>query len=109
LLNKVKTGLFHIPSHVSSQPKELIERMLTVEPSLRITLPEVMLHPWYLSKDPTRGAVAIPTLSPFESTAIEEGFPESYEFELDLLEALTFLGWTNRPALTAALRAKKYS
>jgi len=35
-----------IPSHVSSECKDLISRILTVDPKLRPTLAEIQKHPW---------------------------------------------------------------
>ena len=106
LLNKVKTGLYIIPEHVSASPKDLLQKMLTVDPAQRPSLREVMAHPWFNSKEPKHAIKLAP--SPFETDAIEQGYPESYEFETDLLDALKLLGWTNNEQLIANLRAKKY-
>lgn len=106
LLNKVKTGLYIIPEHVSASPKDLLQKMLTVDPAQRPSLREVMAHPWFNSKEPKHAIKLAP--SPFEADAIEQGYPESYEFETDLLDALKLLGWTNNEQLIANLRAKKY-
>eukprot|EP00842_Homolaphlyctis_polyrhiza_P004792 jgi/Hompol1/5313/HPOL_004326-RA len=38
LLNKVKTGMFFIPEHVGSDARDLIKRMLVVDPAKRITV-----------------------------------------------------------------------
>ncbi len=107
LLNKVKTGLYVIPEFVSASPKDLLQKMLTVDPTQRISLREVMMHPWFNSKEPKHTIKLAP--SPFEASAIEQGYPESYEFETDLLDALNLLGWTNKEQLIANLKAKKYA
>ncbi|KAI8930161.1 kinase-like domain-containing protein [Entophlyctis helioformis] len=38
LLNKVKTGMFFIPEHVGAEARDLIKRMLVVDPAKRITV-----------------------------------------------------------------------
>ena len=38
LLAKVKTGLFIIPEHVAPEPRDLIKKMLVVDPNHRITV-----------------------------------------------------------------------
>lgn len=50
LLNKVKTGLFYIPEFVSPDAKDLIKRMLVVDPAKRISMAEIMRHPWFTSR-----------------------------------------------------------
>ncbi|KAJ3354049.1 Serine/threonine-protein kinase brsk1 [Kappamyces sp. JEL0680] len=104
LLNKVKQGVYHIPDHVSIPPRDLLTRMLTVDPAKRPSLRDVMSHPWFLSREPKNAIVLSP--SPFESEALEMGYPSSYALENDLLENLDLLGWKDRGALTAALRTK---
>jgi len=40
------------PAHVSTEAKDLISRLLRKEPNARLTLPEVMKHPWILTHVP---------------------------------------------------------
>ncbi|XP_020522498.1 SNF1-related protein kinase catalytic subunit alpha KIN10 isoform X1 [Amborella trichopoda] len=47
LYKKIKAGEYTIPSHLSSEAKNLIQRMLEVEPLRRITIPEILCHPWF--------------------------------------------------------------
>ena len=105
LLQKVMTGIYHIPEDVSPSPRDLLAKMLQVDPTMRPTLREVMMPPWFNSKAPKNAIKIAP--SPFETDAIEEGYPEHYEFENDLIEALNLLGWTDKQALISNLRAKK--
>jgi serine/threonine protein kinase len=42
----VKSGIYSVPQFLSKDSKELISRMLCVDPSKRITIDEVKLHPW---------------------------------------------------------------
>lgn len=52
LYSKIRTGRYRTPSHVSSLARNLIERMLTVDPLQRITLPEIHNHPWFRTNLP---------------------------------------------------------
>ncbi|KAF9105488.1 hypothetical protein BGX27_009593 [Mortierella sp. AM989] len=47
LLSKVKSGKFLMPSDISGSARDLISRMLTVNPKRRITMQGVMIHPWF--------------------------------------------------------------
>ncbi len=47
LFRKIKSGSYSIPSHVSPGARELLQRMLIVDPLKRMTIPQVMQHPWY--------------------------------------------------------------
>lgn len=35
-----------IPENISPEPRNLLTRLLTKDPAQRITLPQVMVHPW---------------------------------------------------------------
>ncbi|WFD34778.1 Transcription factor [Malassezia cuniculi] len=47
LLSKVRTGRFEMPEHLESSVRNLIWRMLTVDPARRATMDEIMHHPWF--------------------------------------------------------------
>jgi BR serine/threonine kinase len=49
LLSKVKSGVFSMPSYLPPDLQDLIKRMLTVNPSERISIAEIKEHPWYNS------------------------------------------------------------
>lgn len=46
LLEKVKRGVFHIPPFVPSECQSLLRAMIEVDAEKRITLTEVLRHPW---------------------------------------------------------------
>jgi len=52
LFKKIKSGMYTLPSHLSQLARDLIPRMLVVDPMKRITIPEIRLHPWYQHKLP---------------------------------------------------------
>jgi hypothetical protein len=47
LFRKIKGGIYTIPSHVTPGARELLTKMLVVDPLKRMTIPQVMQHPWY--------------------------------------------------------------
>lgn len=47
LLLKVQAGQFHLPSDLPDDLRDLIKKMLTVDPDERITLDGIKAHPWF--------------------------------------------------------------
>jgi serine/threonine protein kinase len=52
LFKKIKSGMYSLPMHLSQLARNLIPRMLEVDPMKRITIPEIRLHPWFQHKLP---------------------------------------------------------
>lgn len=52
LFKKIKSGMYSLPTHLSQLARNLIPRMLEVDPMKRITIPEIRLHPWFQHKLP---------------------------------------------------------
>ncbi|KAI9275312.1 kinase-like domain-containing protein [Sporodiniella umbellata] len=90
LLNKVKVGKYKIPDHVSNDAKDLIQKILVINPNKRLTMKEVQSHPWFIVDPPPN-----PTTLPDPPTAAEIGRPVSHTSEVDdrILETLKVL-WT---------------
>ncbi|KAJ6595772.1 hypothetical protein DFH09DRAFT_905778 [Mycena vulgaris] len=49
LLSKVKSGKYEMPTWIDPLAMDLLSRMLVVDVSRRITIPEILSHPWLLS------------------------------------------------------------
>lgn len=47
LLEKVKSGKYQTPDWIDPLAKNLLERMLVVDVQKRITIPEILSHPWF--------------------------------------------------------------
>lgn len=47
LFKKVTSGIYLVPYHLSSEAKNLIAKMLCVDPMKRITVSEIHHHPWF--------------------------------------------------------------
>ena len=52
LFKKIKGGVYNIPPHVGVGVRDLIQRMLIVDPLKRITVPQIMAHPWFTTNLP---------------------------------------------------------
>lgn len=52
LFKKIKSGMFSLPSHLSQLSRDLILRMLVVDPMKRITIGDIRQHPWFQHKLP---------------------------------------------------------
>lgn len=53
LLAKVKAGQYYIPDHVSPMARDLIQKMLTLDPRNRITIKNIERHPWFTQRLPS--------------------------------------------------------
>ncbi|GLI66826.1 hypothetical protein VaNZ11_010801 [Volvox africanus] len=95
LFKKIKGGIYNLPSHLSPGARDLIPRMLLVDPLKRITIPEIRQHAWFNMHLPRYLAVmqAEPVV----------GVPRIDE---EILEEVVRLGF-NRDQLLEALRARQ--
>jgi 5'-AMP-activated protein kinase catalytic alpha subunit len=71
LFRKIKNGIYTIPPHVSSGARNLIQRMLMVRPLDRISVADVMKHPWYTTNLPAYLALSAEQLIE-QNNAIDE-------------------------------------
>ncbi|KAA8530399.1 hypothetical protein F0562_005108 [Nyssa sinensis] len=60
LFKKIKGGIYTLPSHLSPGARDLIPRMLVVDPMKRMTIPEIRMHPWFEAHLPRYLAVPPP-------------------------------------------------
>lgn len=86
LLSKVKSGVFIIPSYVNPQAQSLIRQMLTVEAQFRISMPEVMQHPWFTSQTPKFNQESQDMMDLDSSDPI-------FDIDMSLVEQLNTLGY----------------
>jgi 5'-AMP-activated protein kinase, catalytic alpha subunit len=52
LFKKIKGGIYTLPSHLSPGARDLIPRMLLVDPLKRVTIAEIRMHPWFTVRLP---------------------------------------------------------
>ena len=60
LFKKIKCGIYTLPSHLSPGARDLIPRLLVVDPMKRMTIPEIRQHPWFQVRLPRYLAVPPP-------------------------------------------------
>ncbi|KAK5061150.1 Serine/threonine-protein kinase ark1 [Exophiala bonariae] len=58
---RIARGEMTVPSFVSSEAKDLIHRLLTLDPEKRIPLDDVMRHPWIIKHCITKGGERRPS------------------------------------------------
>ncbi|KAF8629035.1 hypothetical protein AX15_003595 [Amanita polypyramis BW_CC] len=74
LLAKVKSGKYDMPTWIDPLAKDLLSRMLVVDVTKRITIPEILVHPWLTNSSTsphTKGKASrrlTPPLPPSPST-----------------------------------------
>ncbi|XP_074590089.1 SNF1-related protein kinase catalytic subunit alpha KIN10-like [Curcuma longa] len=57
LFKKIKGGIYTLPSHLSALARDLIPKMLVVDPMKRITIPQIREHAWFKIRLPRYLAV----------------------------------------------------
>lgn len=70
LFKKIKGGIYNLPSHLSPGTRDLIPRMLLVDPLKRITIPEIRQHPWFALHLP-RYLAALPPVTVAQTQKID--------------------------------------
>ncbi|KAK4412795.1 SNF1-related protein kinase catalytic subunit alpha KIN10 [Sesamum alatum] len=66
LYARIKSGVYPIPNHLSESARDLISRILVVDPMQRVTIPEIRRHPWFQKHLPLY--IAIPSPRVFRRT-----------------------------------------
>ncbi|KAG6902185.1 hypothetical protein C0995_003281 [Termitomyces sp. Mi166 len=62
LLGKVKSGKYDMPTWIDPLAKDLLEKMLVVDVEKRITMPDILVHPWlHSSQNPAPTAEQLET------------------------------------------------
>ncbi|KAG0226691.1 hypothetical protein BGW42_003458 [Actinomortierella wolfii] len=86
LLSKVKAGKFYMPTDISAGARDLISRMLTVNPKRRITMQGVMMHPWFRMVNPERNTLGEPAQDPDSSRPMQ-----AEELDAEILRHMRWL------------------
>ncbi|KZV33311.1 hypothetical protein F511_05434 [Dorcoceras hygrometricum] len=82
LFKKIKGGIYTLPSHLSAGARDLIPRMLIVDPMKRITIPEIRAHPWFLAHLPRYLAVPPP-----------DSMQQAKKIEEDIIQEVVKMGF----------------
>lgn len=86
LLGKVRGGKYEIPAYVDPLAKDLLTRMLVVDVRRRITIPQIMAHPWFNRSIPGVLYVPAPLVHDLAQLLASEAHMDE-----DLLESLRVL------------------
>ncbi|KAJ3046674.1 hypothetical protein HK097_000643 [Rhizophlyctis rosea] len=105
LLGKVKSGMYFIPDHVSPEAKDLIKKMLVVDPARRITMKEIFRHPWFRSQQPKNGESNYP--APVDTVKMTHPIDDPNAIDPDIIQSLGLLGWGNEDELIGALMSSE--
>lgn len=70
LCQKIMAGSYNAPNWLSPAAKDLLARMLTVDPERRISLAEVAQHPWTRGSGP---AWEMPSVNCYSAPAVVQG------------------------------------
>ncbi|KAL8471643.1 hypothetical protein ACS0TY_028417 [Phlomoides rotata] len=92
LFKKIKGGIYTLPSHLSASARDLIPRMLIVDPMKRMSIPDIRAHPWFQAHLPRYLAVPPPDTS-----------QQAKKIDEEILQEVIKMGF-DRTALTESLR-----
>ncbi len=88
LLLKVQNGKFNMPKYLSPEAKDLIWRMLRIDPEIRITMTEILSHP-LLNKYPSIKTSS--SCPPIPKSVIENPVKSRDEIDFEILNNLKTL------------------
>jgi len=97
LFKKIKGAIYTLPSHLSAGARDLIPRMLYVDPLKRITIPEIRQHSWFATSLPRYLAVPPP-----------DTLTEAQKVDADTLEAVVKTGF-DRQMVIDSLRQRLHN
>jgi len=101
LFKKIKSGMYSLPTHLSQSSRDLILRMLVVDPMKRITLPDVRKHQWFQHKLPAYLALPPDAIELQERSLDEEIIKEVVALNLKGFTEASVREAASNPKLTA--------
>jgi len=102
LLSKVKKGAFKIPAHFADDVKDLVQKMLAVNPKKRIPIARIQQHPWWRRmEDEIAGVGAPPSTSEEKSQQESDTTQETQLIDLSTDEEPSTTTDTTAPSTTS--------
>ncbi|KAJ3812890.1 Pkinase-domain-containing protein [Lentinula aff. lateritia] len=98
LLGKVKVGKYDMPSYIDRSAQDLLSKMLVINVEERITIPEILAHPWLN----TSLAALQPVLPPSPST-LARPITDPSSIDSDILFSLKVI-WGRHADLAAIVK-----
>ncbi|KAI0332802.1 Pkinase-domain-containing protein [Cubamyces sp. BRFM 1775] len=83
LLTKVKVGKYDMPTYIDPLAMDLLSRMLVVDVHKRITMSEILAHPWLEGITPGITYVLAPSVS-----ELAQPLPSALHIDRDIFESL---------------------
>ncbi|EIW67971.1 hypothetical protein TREMEDRAFT_11764, partial [Tremella mesenterica DSM 1558] len=108
LLQKVKVGVFEMPDEIKDPARDLLSRMLEKDPEQRITMPDILAHPFFVSRSP-RPIPGRALVSPPSLTEVERPVNSPEEIDPDIMGNLKTLwsGATDDEIVAALMSREK--
>ncbi|CAL5356694.1 unnamed protein product [Camellia sinensis] len=110
LYAKIKNGVYTLPNQLSHGARDLIARILTIDPINRISIPEIRQHPWFQQDLPQH--IAMPSvIAAYDTKKINEGIIlEMAKMGFDIHEVIGSLqnGLENKATVTYYLLADSH-
>ncbi|KAF5357040.1 hypothetical protein D9756_006736 [Leucocoprinus leucothites] len=96
LLAKVKTGKYDMPNWIDPLAKDLLIRMLVVDVKKRITIPEILIHPWLTTNystcgTPDSGVVILTPPLPPSPSELAQPIASPGDIDQELLASLKII------------------
>ncbi|KAF8830642.1 hypothetical protein HHX47_DHR2001083 [Lentinula edodes] len=113
LLGKVKVGKYDMPSYIDRSAQDLLSKMLVINVEERITIPEILAHPWLntspaalrqmsLASSFENGSPLAPVLPPSPST-LARPITDPSSIDSDILFSLKVI-WGRHADLAAIVK-----
>ncbi|WVR03489.1 hypothetical protein IAU60_000480 [Kwoniella sp. DSM 27419] len=108
LLQKVKIGVFEMPDEIKDPARDLLSKMLEKDPERRITMPEILQHPFFISR-PVRAIPGRALVSPPSLDEVERPVNSPEEIDADIMGNLKTLwsGATDDEIVAALMSREK--
>jgi 5'-AMP-activated protein kinase catalytic alpha subunit len=91
LFKKIKGGIYTLPSHLSAGARDLIPKLLVVDPLKRMTIPEIRQHYWFKHRLPRYLAVPAPDVTQHLKKIDEEILKEVVRMGFDMAQLVESL------------------
>ncbi|THU88241.1 Pkinase-domain-containing protein [Dendrothele bispora CBS 962.96] len=88
LFSKISHGQYHLPSYLSPNARSLITSMLAVDPVKRITIPEIIAHPFFQQDLPRYLQPLPPKPGPVLGTLSSLVSPPVHPMNFEVIEGL---------------------
>jgi serine/threonine protein kinase len=104
LLAKVKRGIFSMPAFLPKEAQDLINKMITVDVSKRITMQGIKEHPWFKSNNPLpQNTMVLVSVEEMQADPLED----LSMIDDEILRSLKALGLGSEVDIQLALTARK--